>query len=166
MGGGLSPASAQPFPPPQGPCTHSALEKYSSDKGTGCRGHKGSAGAAGLQGEAGHNPAHLRHPCLALTLAPRGDGDAGLRTELQGHTWGGPPQTSQLCLVPAGRAKPGRQICRCPHKSGAVHTSVLGASSMQIPRMSPAPLGGRRDPLGAWPGGAEQCQHIEVPQVR
>lgn len=37
-GGGLSPASAQPFPPPQGPCTHSALEKYSSDKGTGCRG--------------------------------------------------------------------------------------------------------------------------------
>lgn len=133
-GGGLSPASAQPFPPPQGPCTHSALEKYSSDKGTGCRGHKGSGGAAGLQGEAGHNPAHLRHPCLALTLAPRGDGDAGLRTELQGHTWGGPPQTSQLCLVPAGRAKPGRQICRCPHR-GPPSSVPAACKSRGCPRL-------------------------------
>lgn len=64
VGGGVqSHVSMQPFSRPQGLSPHLALEKYSSDKGTGCWGQKGGTGAMGLQGEAGHNPTHLHCPC-------------------------------------------------------------------------------------------------------
>lgn len=74
-------------------------------------------------------------PVLAMIMAPRGD--AGVRTELQGHTWGDSPGKSQLCLGPEGRTKPGRQCYR-----EAVHISTFGVSIMQVLWMSPTSIGG------------------------
>lgn len=130
----------------QGLFTHLALEKYSSDKGTGCWGQEGGTGA-GTEPRVKLGTTQPTSAALVLTLilAHRGDGDAGLRPELQGHTWGAPPPKSLLCLVPDGRAKPGRQSRDVP-ESGAVHISVLGASSIQVQRMSLTSLVAVRTP--------------------
>lgn len=74
----------QPYLHLQGLFTHLALEKYSSDKGTGCWGQEGGPGAGTDCRVLGTTQLTSAALVLALILAPRGDGDAGLRPELQG----------------------------------------------------------------------------------
>lgn len=133
--GRLSHVGIQPYLHLQGLFTHLALEKYSNDKGTGCWGQEGGPGAGTDCRVLGTTQLTSAALVFALILAPRGDGDAGLRPELQGTPGEPPPPKSPLCLVPDGRAKPGRQSRDVP-ESGAVHISVLGASNIQVPRMS------------------------------
>lgn len=113
-----------------------ALEKYSRGEGTGCWKQKGSlSGGTDYRVTLGTTQPPSDAPVLAMIMAP--SGDAGVRTELQGHTWGDSPGKSQLCLGPEGRTKPGRQCYR-----EAVHISTFGVSIMQVPWMSPTSIGG------------------------
>lgn len=159
----------QPYSHLQDLFTHLALEKYSNNKGTGCWRQEGGTGA-GTDYRVRLGTIQLTSAALVLAiLAPRGDGDAGLRPELQGHSWGDtpPPRPRDEPALSGTRGQgKARETILEMFPSLELYTclSLVPATfrSHGRPSLPWWPSG----PSGASPGQAEQRRHIKVPKVR